>query len=135
MEKIIIVLAMHGAPPNDLPQQELADYFALHMQMEHAAPDRQSEFAVRYTSLDTKVRTWPRTAANDPFYCASHELAAALSKTIGYKVIVGFNEFCSPNLDEALDQAVAQGTERIIVITPMMTSGGEHSEADIPAAI
>jgi sirohydrochlorin cobaltochelatase len=81
------------------------------------------------------MRTWPRTAENDPFHAASQELAAQLSQETGCDVIVGYNEFCAPSLDEALDQAAARGAERIIVVTPMMTPGGEHAEEDIPATI
>ena len=135
MEKLIVVLAMHGVPPNDLPQREIAEYFSLHSQMEHAPTGSQPASEQRYRELDTKVRTWTRTEANDPYFAASQQIAVALSTTTGYQVIVGFNEFCNPDLDEAIDQAVAQGAEKIVVITPMMTSGGEHSEVDIPAAI
>lgn len=78
---------------------------------------------------------WPRDEANDPFFAASHQLADALQQSTGLDVIVGFNEFCSPDLGEALDQAVAQGGQRVLVVTPMMTPGGEHAEIDIPAAI
>lgn len=81
------------------------------------------------------MRAWPRTAQNDPFYVGSQELAANLSRVTGCKVIVGFNEFCAPSLDDALNQSIAKGAEKVIVITPMMTRGGEHSEVDIPAAV
>jgi sirohydrochlorin cobaltochelatase len=50
-------------------------------------------------------------------------------------VIVGFNEFCAPSLDDALNRGIALGAEKVIVVTPMMTRGGEHAEVDIPAAI
>jgi sirohydrochlorin cobaltochelatase len=50
-------------------------------------------------------------------------------------VLVGFNEFCAPSLDDALEQAIAQGAEKVVVVTPMMTRGGEHAQRDIPAAI
>lgn len=29
-----IVLAMHGAPPRDLPKRKLGEFFRLHMQLE-----------------------------------------------------------------------------------------------------
>jgi sirohydrochlorin cobaltochelatase len=58
-----------------------------------------------------------------------------LGQAAGRRVIVGFNEFCAPSLDEALEQAAGSGTSRIVVVTPMMTRGGEHAEADIPVAI
>lgn len=105
----IIVLAMHGMPPRDLPQRELAELFGLHARLEH--PE------------------------NDPFFAGSMELADHLHRATGVGVVVGFNEFCAPSLDEALDEAASRGAGRITVLTPMMTRGGEHSEIDIPAAI
>ncbi len=133
--KTVIVLAMHGAPPNDFPQREVAELFGLHMRLEHAAGEERAALERRHAELDDKVRAWPRTAQNDPFYAASHELAASLHRVTGYQVVVGFNEFCAPSLDEAFDEAVAQGAEKIVVVTPMMTRGGEHAQDDIPAAI
>ena len=133
MKRNVIVLAMHGVPPNDFPRSELAQFFALHARFEHA-PGTGLEHA-RYLELEKKVRNWPRTAHNDPYHAASLELAQELSRASGSDVLVGFNEFCAPSLDEALDQAAAPGAESVLVVTPMMTRGGEHSEADIPAAI
>ena len=51
------------------------------------------------------------------------------------EVVVGFNEFCAPDLAQALDEAAARGAGQVVVTTPMMTTGGEHAEQDIPAAI
>lgn len=50
-------------------------------------------------------------------------------------VVVGFNEFCAPSLEEALDQAVRFEAERVVILTPMLTRRGEHSELHIPAAV
>jgi sirohydrochlorin cobaltochelatase len=80
------------------------------------------------------MRSWPRTEKNDPFYGGSLELAEHLRRASGLEVIVGFNEFCSPSLSQALDRA-AEDAEKILVVTPMMTRGGEHSAVDIPEAI
>ncbi len=134
--KTVIVLAMHGSPPNDFPRHETAELFGLHFRLEYAAegPERAA-LKCRHDELDAKMRAWPRTAENDPFYAASHDLAAHLYRATGHKVVVGFNEFCAPNLDEALDEAVAQDAKKIIVTTPMLTPGGEHAQVDIPAAI
>jgi sirohydrochlorin cobaltochelatase len=134
--KTVIVLAMHGAPPNDLPKQEMLEFFGLHFRLEHATQEvGRAALERRHNELHDRMRQWPRTAQNDPFYAASQDMAASLSRVTGYQVVVGFNEFCAPGLDEALDEAVAQGTKRIIVITPMMTPGGEHAQEGIPAAI
>jgi sirohydrochlorin cobaltochelatase len=133
--KRIVVLAAHGAPPNDFPGHEIAELFSLHGRLEHAPEGQRVALERRYAELDVKVRAWPRTPQNDPFWAASLDLAGHLSRAAECEVIAGFNEFCSPSLDEALDQAVARGAEQVTVVTPMMTRGGEHAEVDIPAAI
>ena len=97
--------------------------------MERAALER------RRLELDAKMRAWPRTAQNDPFYAGSQELAVQLSEATSREVILGFNEFCAPSLNEALSHAIARGVEKVIVLTPMMTRGGEHAEVDIPDAV
>ena len=131
----VIVLAMHGAPPTDFPPQEIGELFMLHMRLEHARGPERAALEQRFAELDARVRDWPRTSQNDPFYVGSLELAAHLERLAGSPVIVGFNEFCAPGLDEALDRAAAAFDGRVVVITTMVTRGGEHSEVDIPAAI
>lgn len=130
----ILVLAMHGSPPHDFPRQELAEFFGLHGRLEHAAGPERQALERRHDELHARMRAWPRTARNDPFWAASLELAQALAEAAGLEVMVGFGEFCGPSLDEALDQAVAKSS-RVVVVTPMMTRGGEHAEQDIPEAI
>ena len=130
----VIVLAMHGAPPRDFPEREMAEFMGLHARLEHASGPERAALDRRYAELDARMRAWPRTPHNDPFYVGTQELAGHLRRATGLEVIAGFNEFCAPSLDEALDRA-AQNAETVVVVTPMMTRGGEHSEVDIPAAI
>lgn len=133
--KTFIILTMHGAPPNDFPKRELGEYFGLHMQAENS-PQRMDETQKqRYAELDQRVRGWPRTAANDPFHANSHAIARRLAAATGLTTLTCFNEFCDPGLPAAVHTAVAGGAERIVVITPMVTGGGEHAEIDIPEAI
>jgi sirohydrochlorin cobaltochelatase len=133
--KVVIVLAMHGAPPTDFPRQELSELFSLRTQLKHVIGPQRAALEKRHAELDSRVRAWPRSAQNDPFYAASQEIAMQLGRVTGCQVVLGFNEFCAPNLDEAIEQAVARDADRVIVITPMMTRGGEHAEKDIPAAV
>jgi sirohydrochlorin cobaltochelatase len=133
--KAIVVLVMHGAPPNDFPEHDIAELVGLQARLKGATGVERVTIESRRLELDAKMRAWPRTAQNDPFYAGSQELAAHVSKATGCEVIVGFNEFCAPSLDDALNQAIAREAEKVIVITPMMTRGGEHSEVDIPAAV
>ncbi|MHA1964681.1 MAG: sirohydrochlorin chelatase [Candidatus Thorarchaeota archaeon] len=131
----VIVLAMHGAPPKDFPGSELMEFFKLHMALEHSTDGIPPSMQNKHDEMDRKIRQWPRNVENDPFWDASHKLAKELSRVTGHEVVVGFNEFCSPNIDEALEKAVILGADNVIVVTPMMTPGGEHSEVDIPQSI
>jgi len=133
--KKIILLAMHGAPPRDFPAREMAELFSLHPRIEHAPEPERAGLEQRYAELDARMRAWPRTAENDPFWAGTQELADQLRRVTGLEVVAGFNEFCAPTLDEAFDQAAALAADEVIVVTPMMTRGGEHSESDIPAAV
>jgi sirohydrochlorin cobaltochelatase len=125
---------MHGAPPLDFPKDELSEFLGLHSRLGHGGGASQENRRRRHAELEAKIRGWPRTGKNDPFYAGSTELAEHLRRESGLEVIVGFNEFCAPSLAEALDQA-AGAAQKILVITPMMTRGGEHSAVDIPEAI
>jgi sirohydrochlorin cobaltochelatase len=133
--KTIIVLAMHGIPPNDFPKKELAEFFKLHSMVENTSVPISTEVKSQHLVLDEKIRNWPRNEQNDPFHSASYKLAEKLNEISGYEVIVGYNEFCYPSIDEALKSAASKNPNKIIVVTPMMTRGGDHSEKDIPTMI
>lgn len=126
---------MHGVPPNDFPRPELAEFFTLQGRLTRAAGPEKESLTKRYSQLEDKMRSWPRSPQNDPFYVTSITLAERLSGITHNEVLVGFNEFCAPELKEALDKAIEKGADKIVVVTPMMTRGGEHAEVDIPATI
>jgi sirohydrochlorin cobaltochelatase len=131
----VIVLAVHGNLANDFPRQELGEYFGLRARIHLGSADERAHLESRYLALDARLRAWPRTPSNDPFWAASLALGEHLSHVAGSPVVVGFNEFCDPTVDTALDQAAGLGAARILVVTPMLTRGGEHAESEIPAAI
>ncbi|MGA2362444.1 MAG: CbiX/SirB N-terminal domain-containing protein [Candidatus Aminicenantales bacterium] len=133
--KAVIVLAMQGAPPLDFPEQELAEFTNLQARLAHTFGAGETAAHRRYAELEAKIRTWPRTPRNDPFHAGSQDLAVQLRRASGRKVVLGFNEFCKPSLDEALDQAAGQSAEKIIIVTPILTRGGEYAEKDIPEAV
>ncbi len=56
----VIVLAMHGAPPNDFPERETAELFGLHARLEHAHEPERAALEHRHAELDAKMRAWPR---------------------------------------------------------------------------
>lgn len=132
--KTVVVLAMHGSPPRDFPQHEVAEFFSLHSRLEHAS-GAESRLVQRHDELEAKMRAWPRTDENDPFWAGSRELGAALRRESGHQVIVAFNKFCSPSIPDAIDEAVGSAPDTVVVITPMLTRGGEHSGVEIPALV
>jgi sirohydrochlorin cobaltochelatase len=135
MKTTIIVLAMHGVPPSDFPKHETGELFRLHGQIARASEHEREALQRRHDELEEKMRAWPRNGQNDPFFVGSQELADKLSGAAGCEVIVGFNEFCGPSVEEAIEQAVGRGADEVVTITPMMTRGGEHSEQDIASSV
>jgi sirohydrochlorin cobaltochelatase len=133
--KAVIVLAMHGMPPADFPGDQLAEFFKLQSIIEAGTGGEPKSMQDRYAFLDRKIRNWPRNEQNDPFHTASRDLASHLSRESGCEVVVGYNEFCAPTIDEALRSAAGKKANKIVVVTPMMTRGGKHAEKDIPAAV
>lgn len=137
----VIVLVMHGTPPKDFSPNEAREYFTLHGKLgdhhghSHADNQEHSQIERRFMQLERKMRSWPRNSTNDPFFVGSQELAEELERVPGLEVILAFNEFCAPSVDEAFDLAVSKHAARVIAITPMMTFGGGHSEVNIPSAI
>ena len=133
--KSVIVLAMHGSPPRDFPRAELAEFMSLHGRMEASPVSHGPALESRYEELEKKMRDWPRSRQNDPFFASSQEIATALERAGKRDVFLGFNEFCAPSLDDALERAASSGAARVFVVTAMMTRGGEHSEKDIVEAV
>lgn len=132
--KLVIVLAMHGTPPKDFPKNDRKTLFDLRAVIKHGERP-EKEIMEQHDLLDLKMRQWPRTKENDPFHFGSMSLGDDLSSQSGCPVIVGFNEFCAPDLDQAISEAVGLAGEKVVVTTPMMTRGGGHSKGDIPEAI
>jgi sirohydrochlorin cobaltochelatase len=136
MKNTSIVLVMHGVPPSDFPRREIAEFMALHSRLEHGGfpPHERGAAEARYVEMDARIRNWPRHRENDAFFVASHDLTEELAKVTGCPVVLGFNEFCAPTVPAALNQA-AEEAERVVVITPMLTPGGEHAEKEIPEQV
>lgn len=129
--KTIILLIMHGIPPSDFPVEERNEFFGLSGRLRHAKGEELNTLLERQKVLETKMRNWPRTIENDPFHAASFELAGHLSNISGDQAIVAFNEFCAPDVQTALQQAIGESPERVVVVSTMMTKGGGHAEVEI----
>ena len=125
-EKKVIVLVMHGRKPSDFPKEETTEYMTLR---------RSKSDLERLDELENKIRSWPRTEENDPYFYGSAKIGEELSGKLGLDVIVCFNEFCAPTVEEAIDQAVEASATEITVTTPMVTPGGHHAQEEIPEII
>jgi sirohydrochlorin cobaltochelatase len=127
--KTIIVLASHGAPATDCPRGKIGMFMALESMPRLV---KRFKFLQRVkASLDQLIRNWPRTPENDPYREGVLVLAERIAAQTGTEVISGYLEFCAPDIGACIDEAVARGAGRVVVVTTMTTRGGEHSETEI----
>jgi len=130
-----LILIGHGAPARDTPKGLVRRLKMLESERVsrggHAAPMTEEE-----RELDSSVRRWPRTRENDP-YREGVEALAYFLREIAHpmRVRVAFNELCAPTLEEVVDELVAEGVSRIVIVTTMMTPGGVHADEEIPAEV
>lgn len=127
-----VVLVGHGGVPRDCPRELVRRLKALEGQRAaHGGPPSDEERA-----LERRIRDWPRTPATDPYQAGIERLATALrARLAGVRLVVAYNEFCAPALDEAVDALVADGVADVTVVPTMLTPGGSHSEIDIPETL
>lgn len=124
-----VILVGHGGIPKDCPQELVTRLKRLEAQRRAAGTPRSQE----EIDLDTKIRRWPRTPATDLYESGLEAVAARLRPSLhGALFTVAFNEFCTPSLEEAVEELIAKGATDITVATTMFTPGGAHSEVEIP---
>ena len=128
-----IVLIGHGGSASDIPR-------ALVSELKRLEGERQMRKALvmspREAELDKQVREWPRTRETDPYKYGVEEIAAALAPKLGgRRLVVAYNEFCAPSVEDAIEKLVVEGYKRILLISTMFTRGGIHAEFEIPAIV
>lgn len=129
----VTVLVGHGVPAKGTPPEQVARLKALEGARRRSGTAMMSDEEAR---LDAAIRVVPRTPENDPYDAGLRRLADALAKRLAPEpVLVAFNEFCAPSLDDAIARAVEQGATTIRVVPTMMVQGGVHSEVEIPEAL
>lgn len=69
-------------------------------------------------------------AAND----AHAAVAASVASAVGAPVRAAFLELAEPSIGDAIDAAVAEGAERVVVV-PHFLYPGRHVGTDIPAIV
>lgn len=129
------ILVGHGAPPLGCPPDKIARLKALERErVRRALPGMTDE----ERALDHEIRHWPRDAATDPYQAGLLRLADALRAALARDdepLLVAYNEFCSPSLEDAVEQAIARGATVLHVVPTMLVPGGVHSEREIPEAL
>ena len=132
MSSDAVILVGHGAVPRDCPRDLVTRLKALEGRRRAAGGPPSAEEA----ELDARVRRWPRSPATDPYQAGLEALAAALRPLLGAtSLVVAYNEFCAPTIEEAAEALIAAGARRIAVVPSMLTPGGVHSEVEIPESI
>ena len=127
-----VILVGHGGVPKDCPRELVRQLKAFEAQRAaRGGPPSEEEQA-----LDHRIRTWPRSPANDPYQAGIDALATALRARLnGTPLVIAYNEFCAPSLDDAVGALVGDGATVLTVVPTMLTPGGSHSEIDIPEAL
>lgn len=124
-----VVLVGHGGLPSDFPSEQVSKL----MRLEKERRRTKQQPTAEEIEIDRTLRHWPRTATSDPYQAGLEQLGTHLAPLLdGKKVKLAYNEFCAPNLTEAIEDMIEQGVEHITVISTMFTPGGSHSEQEIP---
>jgi sirohydrochlorin cobaltochelatase len=127
-----LVLVGHGGVPRNMPRQWVREM----KQFSRRAQDGDAGAAEAARTIDERIRTFPRSDETDPYGAGIRRLAERVQARLdGWQVVVAFNEFCAPTIEDAIGQIVDGGTLEVRVMTTMITPGGTHSESDIPQAL
>jgi len=128
-----IILVGHGAPASDTPNDLITELKRLQVQRHQ---QEMLKIMPREAALDKLIRERARTLETDPYKFGLERLAKKLTQKLGkQRLIVAYNEFCSPSVEEAINRLVADGAKHIVLMPTMFTPGGAHSEIEIPEII
>lgn len=124
-----VILVGHGGIPKGCPQELITKLKRVEGQRRAAGTPMSAE----ERELDTQIRRWPRTPETDPYQSGLEAVAAQLQANLGEVLFaVAYNEFCTPTLEESVEELIKKGATHITIITTMFTPGGSHSEIEIP---
>jgi sirohydrochlorin cobaltochelatase len=126
-----VILVGHGSAAKDTPRAKVARLRTLEGERRRVpgAPMTEEE-----RTLDHEVRHWPRTPHNDPYAAGVEDLAGRLRARVG-RLVVAYNEFCAPSIEEAVEVLAAEGITHVTLVTTMVTPGGVHAEVEIPESL
>ncbi len=124
-----VILVGHGGLPKDCPRELIQQF----KQLERERKASGQAATEREQSLEKQIREWPRTPENDPYKTGLEQLAERLEPLLeGAPLVLAYNEFCAPTLEDAVAGLAERRINRITVVPTMLTPGGSHSEIEIP---
>ncbi len=128
-KKPAVVLVGHGGVPKDYPREKVSELKRLERERQKTGgPPGEKEEA-----LETELREWPRTPESDPYKAGLEALSEKLAPLLPEaELVLAYNEFCKPTLEQAVEDLAAKGFDPINVVPTMFTPGGSHSEIEIP---
>lgn len=133
MAKEAVVLIGHGGTASDTPREIVGELKRLEAERQAR---RETKMSSREAELDKKVRDWPRTPKTDPYKFGVEEIAKALAPKLGgRKLVVAYNEFCAPSVEDAIEGLVKEGFTRVSLVSTMFTRGGVHAEYELPRLV
>lgn len=124
-----VILVGHGGLPKDCPREIIQQF----KQLERERKGSGQPATAQERDLERQIREWPRTPENDPYKAGLEQLAERLEPLLnGAPLVLAYNEFCAPTLEDAVANLANRGIKRITVVPTMLTPGGSHSEIEIP---
>ena len=92
--------------------------------------------SAREIELDHQIRHWPRSAKTDPYQQGLESIEKKLAPLLTEKkLVLAYNEFCFPSLQEVVHQLIKENFKTIQILTTMFTPGGSHAEIEIPEIV
>ena len=124
-----VILVGHGGLPKDCPREMIQQF----KQLERERKSSGQPATAQERDLEKQIREWPRTPENDPYKAGLEQLAERLEPLLdGTLLVLAYNEFCAPTIEDAVADLAKRGARRITVVPSMLTPGGSHSEIEIP---
>ena len=127
-----VILVGHGGLPKNCPTEIIRQF----KQLERERKISGKPPSPQERDMEKLIREWPRTPENDPYKFGLEKLAERLEPLLeGAALVLAFNEFCAPTVEDAVADLAKQGVELVTVVPTMLTPGGSHSEIEIPAIL
>jgi len=120
-----IILVSKGSIPKDFPKEKIMEYLSLKFEVSKGGDMK------RMKELEEELKKWPRNPENDPAYFAIINLCEELRFVLGYETQFAFENYCSPSLEETLQEIIRKGYTSIIVVPLDFLTGLDENSLNI----